>query len=50
MVKSPYIHELHMEVKEILIKLSLPLPKAKKSNHKHLSWKIEVFHMIIMAM
>jgi hypothetical protein len=39
-----------MEVKEISIKLSLPFPKAKKSSHEHLSWKTEVFHMIIMAM
>ncbi len=47
---SIYIHEPHMEVKEISIQLSLPFPKAEKSNHEHLPWKTEVFHMIIMAM
>jgi hypothetical protein len=50
MVKSPYIHELHVEIKEISTQLSLPFLKAKKSNHEHLSWKTKVFHMIIMAM
>jgi hypothetical protein len=50
MVKFPYIHELHMDIKNISIQLTLLLPKAKKSNHEHLSWKIEVFHMVIMAM
>ncbi len=45
---SIYIHEPHMEVKEISIQLSLPF--SEKSNHEHLPWKTKVFHMIIMAM
>jgi hypothetical protein len=39
MLKFPYMHELHMEIKKILIQLSLLLFKAKKSNREHLSWK-----------